>query len=155
MRKKKTAKESEATLSYLMTPGYVNLGGSVHGGEIMKLIDHAAFVSASRYCEGYCVTAEMDKVEVKSPVKIGQLVDLNAKVIFTVRTSMRIKVNVCARDIRTGKVTHTNSCLATMVAVNDRGKPVKVPKLIPETDEEKNDFVKAKRAYEAEKLRES
>jgi len=153
MRKKKTAKESEATLSYLMTPGYVNLGGNVHGGEVLKLIDHAAFVSGSKYCGGYCVTAEIDKVEFKSPVKIGQLIDLNAKVIFTGKTSMRIKVDVCAHDIRTGKITHTNYCLATFVAVNEKGKPVKVPQLVPETDEEKKDFVDAKRAYEARKVR--
>ena len=133
----KPVSTSRLVLSQVMTPLDANITGNVHGGNIMKLADEAAGVVAIRHCGGNCVTATVDRFDFHAPVYVGNLVTVKASLNHVGRSSMEIGVRVEAEDLRTGKKTHTNSCYITMVAIGSSGRPVEVPRLILETDEDR------------------
>lgn len=82
------------------------------------------------------VTASIDRVDFREPIHLGDLVIMKASVNFAGRSSMEVGVRVEAEDLLTGRRRHTNSCYLTFVAVDRNGRPVEVPGLQPETDEE-------------------
>lgn len=118
-------------MTVLMTPDMANFSGKVHGGALLNLLDRVAFSCASRYSQQYAVTLSVDQVMFKEPIHVGELVTFRASVNHTGRTSMEIGIRVEAENIRSGQRRHTNSCYFTMVAVDDAGKPVRVPELQP------------------------
>jgi acyl-CoA hydrolase len=142
---------SEATMTQLMIPQWVNLHGTVHGGYILMLADQIAYVVASRHAGRPTVTVSFDEVDFRSPIQVGALVTLHARVNYVGRTSMEIGVRVVAEDLLTRETRHTNSCYITMVAVDEQGRPVPVPGLILETDEER---ARHERARERRRVRE-
>jgi acyl-CoA hydrolase len=123
----KPVRASRVTLSQLMHPEHANLLGNVHGGWIMKLVDEA---------QRRVVTVAIDSMTFREPIKIGDLVILNAEVTYTGRTSMEAEVHVLAENPVTGERTHTNNAYLVFVALDDRGNPTPVPPLMAETDEE-------------------
>jgi len=133
----KPVSASRLVLAQVMTPQDANVYGNVHGGNIMRLADTAAAVVAIRHSERNCVTASVDRFEFHAPVYIGNLVTLFASLNRVGRTSMEVGVRVEAEDLRTGKKAHTNSCYFTMVALDGDGRPVAVPDLVLETDEDR------------------
>ncbi|NJD62792.1 MAG: acyl-CoA thioesterase [Deltaproteobacteria bacterium] len=133
----KPVSASRLALSQVMTPLDANVSGNVHGGNIMKLADEAAGVVAIRHSGGNVVTATVDRFDFHAPVYVGNLVTVKASLNYVGRTSMEIGVRVEAEDLLTGKKTHTNSCYITMVAIDANGRPVEVPRLILETDEDR------------------
>lgn len=124
------------TMTVLMAPEMANFAGNVHGGTILKLLDQAAYACASRYAGRYVVTLSVDQVTFKQPIHVGDLVTFLASVNYVGTTSMEVGIKVIAENIQTRTMRHTNSCFFTMVALDD-GKPVKVPPLHPNTDDEK------------------
>lgn len=136
-------------MTVLMTPDKANFTGHVHGGEILKYLDQVAYACASRYSGKYVVTISVDKVYFKYPIHVGELVTFLASVNYTGNTSMEIGVKVIAEDIKSKTVRHTNSCYFTMVAVDDNGKPSAIPKLVPETKNEKRRYEIAKKRKQA------
>jgi acyl-CoA hydrolase len=118
-------------MTVLMTPDMANFSGKVHGGALLNLLDRVAFSCASRYSQQYAVTLSVDQVMFKEPIHVGELVTFRASVNHTGRTSMEIGIRVEAENIRSGHRRHTNSCYFTMVAVDEGGKPVRVPELRP------------------------
>ena len=139
----KPASATRLVLAQVMTPLDANVNGNVHGGNIMKLADEAAGVVAIRHSGCNCVTATVDRFDFHAPVFVGNLVTVKASLNYVGRTSMEIGVRVDAEDLLTGMRTHTNSCYITMVAINADGKPVEVPRLILETDEDRRRHEKA------------
>lgn len=131
------------SMSVLMTPDKANFSGNVHGGALLKYLDEVAYACASRYAGSYVVTLSVDQVTFRQPVHVGELVSFLASVNYTGRTSMEIGIKVITEDIHQRLVRHTNSCFFTMVAVDDEGKPVKVPKFEPKTDDEIRRFANA------------
>lgn len=127
----------QLSMTVLMTPDMANFSGNVHGGTILKLLDQAAYACASRYAGRYCVTLSVDQVMFRQPIHVGELVSLLASVNYTGTSSMEIGIKVIAENIRTQVVRHANSCFFTMVAVDDEGKPAKVPSLRPFSADEK------------------
>lgn len=145
----KPVSASRLVLAQVMTPQDANVYGNVHGGNIMRLADTAAGVVAIRHSERNCVTASVDRFEFHAPVYIGNLVTLFASLNRVGRTSMEVGVRVEAEDLRTGRKTHTNSCYFTMVAIDGDGRPVAVPGLVLETEEDRRRCEQAtKRAAE-------
>jgi len=132
----KRASESSVTMAQLMTPQDVNKAGNVHGGVIMKLIDTTAGVVASRHTRTNVVTASIDRSDFHHPVYVGDLVTFKASLNLVGKTSMEIGVRVESENLMTGDVRHTASAYLTYVALDKDGKPVAVPPLILETDEE-------------------
>jgi len=120
-----------------MTPQDANLAGNVHGGVIMRLIDDAAYVVATRHCRCNTVTASIDRMDFHSPVYVGDLVSFKASLNFVGTTSMEIGVRVETENLKTGEISHGVSAYLTYVALDENGKPAPVPPLILETEEDK------------------
>lgn len=118
-------------MTVLMTPDMANFSGKVHGGALLNLLDRVAFSCASRYSQRYAVTLSVDQVVFNEPIHVGELVTFLASVNHTGRSSMEVGIRVEAENIRSGNRRHTNSCYFTMVAVDDEGRPVRVPELQP------------------------
>lgn len=134
---------SRVTLSQLMHPEHVNLLGNVHGGWIMKLVDEAAALACMRHAQKKVVTVAIDSMTFRRPIRIGDLIILNAEVSYTGRTSMEAEVHVVAENPITGKRTHTNTAYLVYVALDDMGRPSQVPPLKAETEEEKRKMEEA------------
>jgi uncharacterized protein (TIGR00369 family) len=132
----KPARLSQSTVSEVMMPHMANGVGNVHGGVIMKLIDTAASVVASRHTRGNAVTASIDRLDFHHPVYVSDLVTLRASLNFVGATSMEIGVRVEAENIFTGEVRHTSSAYLTFVSLGENGRPIPVPPLILESEEE-------------------
>ena len=115
-------------------PQHANVYGTVFGGQIMAWVDLCAAVCAQRHAGHPCVTAFVDDLMFKRPVRVGQVVLLEAQVTATFRTSMEIEVRVCGEDTFTGERWPTVECRTTFVAIGDNGKPIVVPPLLLESD---------------------
>lgn len=135
-----TVKASKITLSELMLPSHSNFSGKIHGGYLLKLMDQIAFACASKYSGCYCVTASVDTVDFLNPVEIGELVTLKASVNYVGKTSIVVGIRVTSEHIQTGIKKHCNSSYFTMVAKDESGNNVKVPKLIISNMEEVRRF---------------
>ena len=127
---------SHSTLVHWMGVTDTNAAGFVHGGTLMKLMDEAAGLAATRYSGHRVVTAGADRMTFLVAINLGDLVTLSASVNAVWRTSMEVGVRVVAERPRTGEVRHTNTAYFTMVALDDEGKPTPVPPLVCETDTE-------------------
>jgi len=145
--KSKKVSQSSVELAQIMLPADTNPAGNVHGGTIMKLIDNAAFVVASRHTGRNTVTASIDRLDFHCPVYLGNLVTLKASINRAGKTSMEIGVRVEAEDLKSGEVRHTASAYLTFVALNADGKPTIVPELVAESDEEVRRFADAAARY--------
>lgn len=124
-------------MAQAMLPMDANPSGNVHGGTIMKLIDTAAGIAAARHCRTNVVTASMDRLDFHQPVFVGELVVLRASINHVGQTSMEVGVRVEAEDLMTGKVRHTNSAYLTVVSLDENRKPAPVPRIVPETDDDR------------------
>jgi uncharacterized protein (TIGR00369 family) len=135
-------------LSQLMHPEHANLLGNVHGGWIMKLVDEAGALACMRHAQRKVVTVAIDSMVFRQPIRIGDLVILNAEVSYAGRTSMEAEVQVLAENPITGERTHTNTAYLVYVALDDEGRPTTVPVLQAETEEEKRRMQKAEERQE-------
>jgi acyl-CoA hydrolase len=113
-----------------------NSAGFVHGGVVMRLCDEAAGIAAIKHSRHRVVTAAMDRMTFLEPVHVGELISFKAAVNAVWRTSMEVGVRVEAERPETGEVRHTNTAYLTMVALDDRGRPVDVPGLLTEDEAE-------------------
>lgn len=140
----KSTSDSETVLTELMIPSYANFGGKVHGGILLSLMDKVAYVTAAKHCSGYVVTVSVEGVEFLSPIEVGDLVSLKARVNYVGTSSMIIGIRVEALNPKTGEVRHTNSCYFTMVAKDEADKPKKVPGLLISDEESLRRFAEGK-----------
>ena len=134
------------SMSVLMTPDMANFTGNVHGGDLLKMLDQVAYACASRYSGSYVVTLSVDQVIFREPIHVGELVTFLASINYVGKTSMEVGIRVEAENIQARTIRHTNSCYFTMVAIDENRKPVAVPPLNLETDEQV-------RRYHAGKIR--
>jgi uncharacterized protein (TIGR00369 family) len=141
---KKTPRASRITLAQLMQPEHANNLGNVHGGWIMKLVDEAGALACMRHAQRRVVTVAVDSFVFREPIKIGDLVTLNAEVTYTGRTSMEAEVQVVAENPITGEQTHTNTAYLVYVGLDEDGRPANIPALVAETEEEKRRMEQAK-----------
>jgi len=144
----KPMRASRITLSQLMHPEHANLLGNVHGGWIMKLVDEAGALTCMRHAQRKVVTVAIDSMTFRQPIRIGDLIILNAEVTYTGRTSMEAEVHVLAENPVTGERTYTNNAYLVYVALDDEGRPTSIPPLIAETDDEKRKMELAKERQE-------
>ena len=151
-RPSKPVSVSKSIISMQMLPVDANPMGNVHGGTILKLVDLAAAVSALRHARATVVTASIDQMDFYHPVYVGNLVSLKASVNYAGTTSMEVGVRIEAEDLKSGTITHTGSSYLTYVAIDDSGKPVDIPDVVPETPEEKRRWREGK-ARRTERLK--
>lgn len=118
---------SSITLRFLAEPSTVNFGGKVHGGTVMKWIDEAGYACATRWAKRYCVTVSVGSIRFQRPILIGDLVEVEARLAYTGRTSMNISIEVRSGDMKTGQMAVITECLAVFVAVDADGQTIPVP----------------------------
>ncbi len=126
-------KRSAITMRFLAEPSDVNFGGKVHGGMVMKWIDQAAWAAAVGWSSRYSVTVYVGGIRFLTPILIGNVVEVEASLIYTGTTSMHFAVEVWASDSIEGRRVHATHCVIVFVALDDDGKPTPVPKWVPET----------------------
>ena len=142
---------SHTTVAEVMMPHMANHLGNVHGGVILGMLDRVGAVSAIRHSQRICVTASVDRVDFREPIHLGELVTMYASVNYAHRTSIEVGVRVEAENLLTGVRRHTNTCYLTFVALDDAGRPVTVPPVLPETDDERRRYREAE-ARRAQRL---
>ncbi|TAM58010.1 acyl-CoA thioesterase [bacterium] len=120
-----------------MEPPQANVYGTVHGGEIMKLVDTAAGSAAIKHAGRICVTASVDRMDFIAPVHVGEFLHVRASVNYVHRTSMEVGVRVDAEVLVTGSTRHVASAYVILVALDEAGRHVTVPALLAESDDER------------------
>ncbi len=136
----KTPKESRATLTEIVLPNDTNNLNNLMGGRLLHWMDITAAITANRHAQRTCVTASVNNVSFEHPIPRGSIVTLEANISRSFSSSMEIFIDVWIEDTLSGTKTKCNEAIYTFVAVNDMGKPAKVPQVIPETELEKNRF---------------
>ena len=142
-RPTKTVRESQHETSELMMPEHANNMGHVFGGVILSIMDKTAAIAAFRHSRASVVTASIDRVDFREPIHPGDLILMKASVNYAGRSSMEVGVRVEAEELLTGRRRHTNSCYLTFVAVDRNGRPLEVPEVRPETEDEQRRFAAA------------
>ncbi|MBA3344141.1 MAG: acyl-CoA thioesterase [Gemmatimonadales bacterium] len=134
---------SVGTLTTFVMPHMQNVLGDLFGGELMALVDQAAAVAAIRHAGGPAVTASIDRVDFRERIRVGALVTCAATVDFVGNSSMDISVEVYAEQVSSGEKRHTHTAHVVFVAIDAEGKPKRVPRLVPETEEERARYNRA------------
>ncbi len=151
MSDKKTVKESAVETRYLVMPNDTNPQNSIFGGVVMSWIDMAAAMVAERHSKRPVVTVHIDDISFKAPIKIGDHVHISASLNYVGNSSMLVGVKVVAENPFTGISRHTTTAYLIFVALDDIGRPIAVPKVIPESDEEKRRFKEGEERLKAKK----
>ena len=144
-----TGKPVSATIvemTEIVLPNDANILGNILGGKVMHLIDIACAISAHRHCHKQVVTASMDSLDFRHPIKVGDLIIIKASVNRAFKTSMECGAKVFSENLETGIRKHTSTAYLTFVALDKNHRPVAIEPIIPETDEEK-------RRWEAAQIR--
>jgi len=139
----KHVSDSGMTTVRIMMPTDGNIIGNVFGGAIMRYMDEVAGIVAFHHARKIVVTASVERMDFYAPVYVGNLLILKAAVNYVGRTSMEVGVRIEAEDPLTGLTTHTGSCYVNFVALDDKGRPTRVPPVIPVTPDEKRRFKEA------------
>jgi len=145
--------DSQVVMSVQMNLADANPSGDVHGGTIMKLVDTAAGVCATRHCRSRVVTVSMDSMTFLHPVHVGNVVTVYASVNDVGNTSLEVGVRVEAENVRTGEKHHTSTAYLVFVALDDEGRPAPAPPLIVETETQRRRQAHAKIRRETRKAR--
>ena len=145
--KSKSIKNSHVIMHELVLPNDTNVLGNVHGGRVMCLMDICAAMSAYKHARQPVVTASVDRLDFLAPANKGDILILKSSVNYAHKTSMEIGVRIDAESPFTGEVRHTATAYLTFVAIDDNNKPTKIPKIIPETEDEKRRYERAKNRH--------
>jgi acyl-CoA hydrolase len=136
MKKSKYAKESLVIKTEMVLPNDTNPLNNLMGGRMMHMMDVVSAISAQKHSNRVVVTASVDNVSFSHPIKLGNVVTMEAKVARAFNSSMEVHIEVWAEDFTSGTKLKTNEAFFTFVAVDQVGNPIDVPELIPETDRE-------------------
>lgn len=129
------AENNRISFQFISEPSDVNFGGKVHGGTVMKWIDQTGYTCARNWAETYCVTVYVGGIRFLKPISIGEVIRINAYVIYTGNTSIHIAVDVYSRDF-TKEFEKKTHCVIVFVSVDEHGKPIPVKKWVPQTERE-------------------
>ncbi|HVZ96026.1 MAG TPA: acyl-CoA thioesterase [Chitinophagaceae bacterium] len=135
--KAKKPSESLIVMTELVLPNDTNLFGNLMGGRLMYWMDIAAALAATKHCNAPVVTASVDNISFESPIKLGNVVHIEAKISRAFNSSMEIHMNVWGEDMRQQYRYKSNQAFYTFVALDPNGKPRHVPPVEPGTEEEK------------------
>lgn len=136
----KTPSESVTTITDIVLPGETNPLNNLFGGELLARMDRAASIAARRHSRRICVTASVNNVAFNKSIPLGSVVTIEAKVSRAFRTSLEIFIDVWIEDRESGEKIKANEAIYTFVAVDETGRPVEVPAIMPETEIEKDRF---------------
>ena len=146
--KAQTPLRTFATMTELVLPNDTNTLGNLMGGRLLHWMDIVSAISAARHCNRVVVTASVDFVDFKSPIALGEIVILEAIVTRAFNTSMEVFIKVFAENMQSGQRRFCNTAYYTFVAVDQTGRPIPVVDLLPESEEEKDQYEGAMRRRE-------
>lgn len=146
--KSRRVSESRTVMTEMVMPNDTNPMGNLMGGNLLRWMDIASGICAGKHCEAHVVTASVDHVSFQKPIKVGDIVTLEATVTRAFRTSVEIYVEVFANDIKGGNARRCNHAYYTFVGLNDDGKPTPVPPVLPLTEIEQQRYDSAPRRRE-------
>jgi acyl-CoA hydrolase len=132
----KKVTDSMVKSAELMQPNDANHLGNVFGGKVLSMIDLSGAISAMRHCRKIVVTASVDRVDFKHPIKVGHFAIIKARLNAAFKTSVEVQVEIYSEHPITGERLHTCSALVTYVALNEKGRPAPIPALVCTTPEE-------------------
>ncbi|MDB5157440.1 MAG: acyl-CoA thioesterase [Mucilaginibacter sp.] len=132
----KSPKDSLTIMNELVLPNDTNTLNNLMGGRLLHWMDIAAAISAQKHCNRIVVTASVDNVSFKHAIKLGDVVTIEARVSRAFSTSVEVRLDVWAQNIPSGTLIKSNEAYYTFVALDNDGRKVAVPELIPETEEE-------------------
>ena len=146
--------QSRTIQTHLILPPDTNHHETIFGGRVLAFIDEIAAISSMKHAQGAVVTASIDSVDFLSSAKVGDVLELEAVVSSTGRSSMEVYVRVTSMNLITGEEKLTTESYVTMVAVDENGRPVPVPGIHPETEQEKRLYETgpARRAHRKQRL---
>ncbi len=136
MPNKKFAKDSITIMTEMVLPNDTNTLNNLMGGRLMHWMDIVAAIAAQKHCNRIVVTASADSISFKEPINLGNVVTLRSQVTRAFNSSMEVFIEVTAEDIPANKKIMTHRAFFTFVAVDQNGKPIEVPEVVPETAEE-------------------
>ena len=145
MPQPKRAHESLTVMTEMVLPNDTNTLNNLMGGRLLHWMDIAAAIAAQKHSNRIVVTASVDNVSFSEAIRLGNIVTMKAQVTRAFNSSMEVFIEVWAEDIPAGVRVSTNSAYYTFVAVDQSGRPIEVPGVIPETDEEQVRFDSALR----------
>jgi acyl-CoA hydrolase len=151
MQNGKTPEETKVTMSELVLPGMTNLLGNLLGGEMMHRMDIAGALCCMRHSGAQVATVAVEAIEFKHPVRLGEMVTVEAKLVWAGRTSMTVKITATAENLSTGAKIVTNVARFTFVALDRDGRKAQIPALLPQTEEEKRDWQTGEAEYRSRK----
>lgn len=134
------ASNTFASAAHIVLPNHTNTLGNLMGGQLLNWLDIIGAISAHRHCRRVVVTASVGKVAFEKPIKLGDIVTIDAKVSRAFTSSMEVVMDVWVEDHISGEKKRHNEAIYTFVAVDQIGRSIEVPTLIPETDQEKERF---------------
>lgn len=138
--KTKTPKESLAVITEMVLPNDTNTLGNLMGGRLLHWMDIASAIAAHRHCGRVVVTASVNNVSFNQPIRLGEIVTMEAKVSRAFTSSMEVFIDVWVENNTTGEKKKCNEAIYTFVAVDQMGNPINVPSLVPETEDEKKRY---------------
>lgn len=133
----KLVSETQVEMTEIVLPNDANILGNILGGKVMHLIDIACAVAAHRHSRRPVVTAAMDSLDFRHPIKVGELIIIKASVNRVFKTSMECGAKVFSENLGTGERKHTSTAYLTFVALDENKKPMQVDPVVPETEDEK------------------
>jgi acyl-CoA hydrolase len=136
MAKQKSAQQSFVSTTELVLPNETNTLNNLMGGHLMHSMDVVSAIAAQKHSNRIVVTASVDNISFSHPIKLGNAITLEAKVTRAFNSSMEVHIVVYAEDIPAGEKFKSNEAFFTFVAVDQSGRPIDVPEVIPETAEE-------------------
>lgn len=145
---KKTVARSRCEMNEIVLPNDTNGLGTLMGGRLLYYMDVCAAIAAQRHSNRISVTASVDNVEFQAPIHQSEIVHIVGQVNRAFTTSMEVELNVWAENPRAQTRRKCNRAYYTMVALDGTGKPVAVPPIHPETDEERERYNVAARRRE-------
>ena len=136
MPNQKFAKDSVTIMTEMVLPNDTNTLHNLMGGRLMHWMDIVAAIAAQKHCNRIVVTASADNISFKEPINLGNVVTLRSQVTRAFNSSMEVFIEVTAEDIPASKKIMTHRAFFTFVAVDQNGKPIEIPQVVPETAEE-------------------
>ncbi len=128
------------TMSEIVMPGQTNNHGTMFGGEVLAMMDKAAAIAALRFCRQAVVTASTERIDFRTPIYHGDIVDMVARVIHTGTTSMIVRIDAWREEPLSGERGWCTTGYYSMVSIGYDGKPIPIPQLLVETDAEQADW---------------
>ena len=140
---RRPVKDSQSVITQIVLPNDANPLGSILGGTVMHLVDMVAAIAAQRHCGRHVVTASVDHMDFRCPIRVGEIIILKSSVNRVFRCSMEVGVKVYREVSFTHQREHTSSAYLTFVAIDENRKPTTAIQVVPESADEKQRYIEA------------